>query len=167
MANTFEITFYPKDMVPLLAYQDTPGQGMRQYREFWTFSPAAAETLYSPQFVMPAAYAAGTVYCKLFFTMANTATGNVVFNCAVEAITPADAHNLITDEYFDTENDSASTAVPGTTGYLGTVTITLTNKDSVAAGDLVRLKITRDVADGGDDANSDARVYAVQIYEAA
>jgi len=46
------------------------------------------------------------------------------------------------------------------------VSITLTNADSVAAGDYVRIAINRDADNGSDTATGDAYLLAVEVREA-
>jgi hypothetical protein len=60
--------------------------------------------------------------------------------------------------------NTGSESVPGTPGYLGQVSITLTNNDSLAAGDYFRLSLSRDADDGTNDtATGDLYVLAVEL----
>jgi hypothetical protein len=112
--------------------------------------------------------ASGTVTARVYFIMASATSGKVDFEIAVEAITAGDALDLDTSESFDTVNTGTAPTVPGTAGYLGTMDITLTNKDSAAAGDYVRLSLARDAADGTNDtATGDAYVLLVTLLESA
>ena len=78
-------------------------------------------------------------------------------------IAPGDTLNLTASESWGSAN-SGSAALSGTTAGDGvSVTVTLTNKDSVASGDLVRLAILRDV--DTDDASGDLTLWAVALYE--
>lgn len=118
---------------------------------------------------MPSAYTgSGTLKADIHYMMASATSGTVNFEVSVEAVTAADATDLDAGESFDSVN-SGSATVPGTAGYLGVMTITLTNKDSVAAGDYVRLKLDRDGDDGGSDdtATGDAYVMLVVVREEA
>jgi predicted RecA/RadA family phage recombinase len=47
------------------------------------------------------------------------------------------------------------------------VSVTLTNADSIAAGDLVRVSVTRAVANAADTATGDCYVLAVELRDAA
>lgn len=79
---------------------------------------------------------------ELFFVMATATTGNAQWGVSIEAITPGDASpNLSSADSFDTENTGTAVTVPGTAGLLESQTITLTNDDSIAAGDLVRMRV--------------------------
>ena len=57
--------------------------------------------------------------------------------------------------------------VPGTAGYMEQVSVTLTNADSIAAADLVRVSVARAVANGADTATGDCYVLSVEIRDAA
>lgn len=166
MANTFEITLDPDAFVPDVSL--APDRGLVQGRPYWAFDASSVRTLRSKPFVWPAAYdGGGTLKCDLLLIAESATSGKFDFEISVEAITPADAVDLDAGESFDTANTGDGT-VPGTAGHLMLLTITLTNKDSVAAGDLVRFKIERDADDGTNDtATGDARLLGVRIYEEA
>jgi len=93
-------------------------------------------------------------------------TNGVAFDVAVEAVTPGDALDLDSATGFDTVNASGTIAMIATQGYQTSGTVTLTNADSVAAGDYVRISLARDVADAGDNFAADAYVTLVEIREA-
>lgn len=99
---------------------------------------------------------------------ASATSGTFRFIAALEAITPGDTLDTDAASSFDS-NNSAGASAPGTAGYLTTVTITLTNNDSSAAGDLVRLKLTRDAtgSTGTDDITSDVEVLMVEVRDGA
>lgn len=109
----------------------------------------------------------GTLTLVIFFIMASATSGNVIFRGAIEAVTPADAVDLDATTSFDTANSSGAVAAPATAGFLATATITLTNADSIAAGDYFRLSVDRDAANVSDTATGDAYVLAVEIRDAA
>ncbi len=109
----------------------------------------------------------GALSCVITYMMASATSGNVDFEVAVEAITDADATDLDATTSFDTVNSSGATAVPGTAGYIDQVSITLTNADSIAAGDLVRISVSRDADDGTNDtATGDLYLLAAEVREA-
>lgn len=164
MANTFELSLDADAWVPPSTAH--PDRGVVQNRPYWAFDAATVEGLRSKAFQMPAAYTGtGTLKLDIFYAMANATSGKVDFEASVEAITPDDATDTDAAESFDTAN-AANETVPGTAGYMSVLTITLTNKDSVAAGDMVRIKLERDADDGTDDtATGDARVYGCCVRE--
>lgn len=111
----------------------------------------------------------GTLTVVITYMMASATSGAVGFQAQLEAVSDGDAVDLDTSASFDTANNSASTTVPGTAGYIDQISITLTNADSIAAGDYYRLSINRD-ADGSaitDSATGDAYVLAVELRDGA
>ena len=115
------------------------------------------------QFIMPATYATTmTLTATLLFAMASTQTGTltVKFGVSVMAVTAGDAADIETDS-FDTVNTGTSTLDNNqTAGYLKSLAITLTNKDSVAAGDLVIIKVARDIS---GTATGDVELAGIQL----
>jgi hypothetical protein len=109
----------------------------------------------------------GAVTVVISYAIAAT-TGAVRWQCALEAVTAGDALNLNTTDSFDTDNSGGAT-VPGTTYNLAQQSITMTNADSIAAGDMYRLRVRRDAdgTSGTDDAAGDCYVLAVELRDAA
>ena len=106
-----------------------------------------------------------TLTAYITYAMASATSGTVGFQVAVEAISDGDTVDTDGATSFDTVNNSASTTVPGTAGYIDQISITLTNRDSIAAGDYCRISLNRD-ADGSaitDSATGDAYVLAVEL----
>jgi len=110
-------------------------------------------------FPMPAQYAAGALSLKVYYAMDTATTGDVDLDASVEAIADAELTDV---DSFDTVNSVDGTAVPGTANHRDTVSITLTNKDSVAVGESVRIKLARDIA---DTATGDLWVVGVELQE--
>ena len=107
----------------------------------------------------------GTLTLVITVMMASATTGDTDWDAAVEAVSSADALDLDATTSFDTVNSTDNTTVPGTAGYMQQITITLTNKDSIAAADYVRISLTRDAA--SDTATGDAYVLAAELRDAA
>lgn len=167
MANNFEIGFPASSMI--IPSSGGCGRGVVQNRPYLAFDAAAQESSLTPAIQLPAAYTgSGTLKADIHYMMASATSGTVNFEVSVEAFTEADAVDLDAGTSFDSVN-SGSETVPGTAGYLSVMTITLTNKDSVAAGDYVRLKVDRDGDDAGSDdsATGDAYVLLVVLREEA
>lgn len=102
------------------------------------------------QFTMPNNYASGPTLTV--HGWADTATsGNVLASGRMAAWTPGDTA-AVPAHTFAAANNSSATAVPGTNGYPFSVSITLTNADSVAAGDSVVVYLERLASDGSDTA---------------
>ncbi len=86
--------------------------------------------------------------------MASATSGGIAFDVQVMAVSDGDAQDVDADTYA-TVNSGTVASVPGTAGYLDEVSITLSNDDSVAAGDFVVIRVARDVADAADTAAGD------------
>ena len=111
------------------------------------FDDTTPEIMYW-QFRLPGNYASGPVL-KCQYTMSSATSGTVEFEASIWAISDGDSADVDTESY-DTVNTGSAT-VPGTAGYLDEISITMTNADSMAAGDLVRLQLARDADDGTND----------------
>jgi hypothetical protein len=129
------------------------------------FDASTSETAYWTA-VIPQGWT-GTVTAVISYCMASATSGGVAFDVAVEAVTSGDALDLDATTSFDTVNGGSDSAVPGTAGYMEQITITLSNLDSAAAADYVRISLARDVADVADTATGDCYVLAVEIRDGA
>ena len=134
-------------------------------RPVLAFDTTTSETAYWT-FVAPQGLT-GTITAVISYAMASATSGGVAFDVALEAISSGDATDTDATTSFGTVNAGNDSAVPGTAGYMEQLTITLTNADSVAAADLVRVSVARDVADAADTATGDCYVFAVEIRDAA
>jgi hypothetical protein len=136
-------------------------------RPVLAFDAAVDETCYWT-FIAPQGFT-GTPTLIISYFMASATSGAIGLQAALEAITDGDTVDLDAATSFDSVNNSASTTVPGTAGYIDQISITLTNADSIAAGDYVRVALNRD-ADGSaitDSATGDCYVIAVELRDAA
>lgn len=151
---------------PPTNFPQTLQYGSGDNRLYLAYDASTAEAAYWT-FIAPQGLT-GTLTAIVSFAMASATTGNIILRGYIEAITDGDASpNLASATSFDTANSSATTAVPGTAGLMKQLTITLTNKDSIAAGDLVRFKLDRDAANASDTAAGDCNVLSVEIRDAA
>lgn len=108
-------------------------------------------------------YGSGNLTVDLFWVADNASSGDVIWGTQIAAITPdADSQDVET-KAFATANTVTDSHL-GTTGQrLHKATITVSNLDSLAAGDLVWLKIYRDADAGGDTMANDASLVAVAV----
>jgi hypothetical protein len=135
-------------------------------RPVLAFDASTAETAYWT-FVAPQGLT-GALSAVVTYMMASATSGKVDFTGAIEAVSDNDATDLDAGTSFDTANAITAPTVPGTAGYIDQFTITLTNADSIAAGDYVRLALTRDATDGTNDtASGDCYVLAVELRDAS
>lgn len=111
-------------------------------------------------FVMPADYSSSPVM-KVNYKMASATANDVMIDGRLAAITSGDS----TDgdaKAFGSANTTTQT-VAGTAGYEKTISLTLTNADSVAAGDDVSAYLARVGSNGSDTATGDMEVTMVWI----
>lgn len=93
----------------------------------------------------------------------NAASANSTYwEVSLEAV---GAGESATTDSFATVN-TGNVAMDATQGETSSLSITLTNDDSIAAGDLVRIRVTRDANHASDNFAADAYLYAVEIREA-
>lgn len=142
-----------------------PAWGVRNGQAHLAFDAAADESV-DFRGVMPQHYAGGGVSVILHWRAASATSGDVVWTSAFE---------LQADGGQDTDSDgfasaqSATVTAPGTAGMLDYATISHTNggqMDSVVAGDVFRLRITRDADNGSDTMTGDAELVSVEVREA-
>ncbi len=112
--------------------------------------------------VLPDNYASTPVF-TIYYSMASAnTTDKVDFEVSVMAVTPDDAADIDTDS-FDAVN-AADEVVPDDAGYMSELDIALANADSMAAGDMIFVKVERDADDATDDtATGDCEVRAVVL----
>lgn len=133
-----------------------------QFRNYLGFDTTTSETCYWT-FVAPQGLT-GALTLVVTYRAASATSGTFQFDGSLEAITSADALNTATTSSFDTVNTSAADTVPATAGYVKQVSLTLTNADAISVADIVRLKLSRNIA---DTAAGDIQVLAVELRDAA
>ena len=110
-------------------------------------------------------YDGGGLTVNIHWSADGVTANNVVWNAAIERIG---------DEILDVDGDSfaavqaVTDAAPGTDGFVTVATITFTDgaqMDNLAAGELFRIKITRDADNGSDTMLADAQLHAVVLLE--
>lgn len=132
------------------------GSGNRYYL---SFEPDTDDQSGDFQFMMPFTYNTGQTLTVKLMWVSTVASNNVIWNASIMAMTSGDAALLETDS-FDTAN-ATTTAASGTAGRPVTTSITMTNKDSVAAGDIVTLRITRDADNASDTNTGNAKIAGI------
>lgn len=137
----------------------------RNQRAVLAFDTTTQETVYWTG-VMPRNYAGGNIVVYVTWAADTATSSNIAWDVTFERIT---------DGALDTDSDGFATAqaisagtVPATAGITSTTNVTCTagstGTDSVAAGDVYRLRVRRDVAN--DAATGDAHLFAVELKEA-
>ena len=123
---------------------------------FLAFDPAADEIAFT-RFVATS-YGSGNLTLTILWYADSASSGDVVWSAAIGAITPdTDSQDIETDA-FATANTVTDSHL-GTTGQrVHAAVITISNLDSIAAGDLVQLKLSRTGSSGSDTMTGDALV---------
>jgi hypothetical protein len=115
--------------------------------------------------VMPTNYSGNGLTVRIGWSAETATTGNVVWNASIERTDEA-VLDIDADSFAAAQ--AATGTAPGTSGQVRITTITFTNgaqMDSVVAGELFRIKITRDAANGSDTMTGDAELHFVEIRE--
>jgi hypothetical protein len=108
-------------------------------------------------------YGSGNLTVDIFWYADTATSGDVIFDVGVAAITPNTDSQDIETKAFATVNSVTDTHL-GTTGQrLHTATVTVSNLDSLAAGDYVMLKLNRDANNASDTMTGDAIVVAMRV----
>jgi hypothetical protein len=113
----------------------------------------------------PFAYGSGNIACDVIWyaDTSTTATHGVAWQVAIAAITPSVDTTNVESKAFAT-SQSASTDLGSTNAQkLMKTTITISNLDSIAAGDEVWLSVSRLVSDVADDLTGDAIITSVRL----
>ena len=118
--------------------------------------------------LLPSGYGGGGLTIDIYASAKTATTGNVVWQAAIERI--GDSQLDIDSDSFASFQSSGAVAVPGTSGHVKKFTVTLTNDaqiDSLAAGELFRLKIRRDAdnTSATDDVTGDMELHMVTVRE--
>jgi len=115
--------------------------------------------------VMPRSYAGGGLTVYIHWSASSATSNDCIWDVAFERI--GDSQLDVDGDSFAAVNSVTDTA-PGTTGHVTIANVTFTDgadMDSVAVGELFRLKITRDADNGSDTMTGDAELHAVEIKE--
>lgn len=117
--------------------------------------------------VLPSTYAGGGLTITIFYSAAEASTDVVDWEAAIRRIAD-DAEDLDTTAHTFDYNGVVDTA-PSAVGEVAYATITFTSgadMDSLAAGEMFTLRVTRDpTPDSGTDVTGDASIHAIRIAE--
>lgn len=129
----------------------------------------AEEAVISGEYICPESYGGGTIKADLLVAADTETTNGCVLDIFVEAKTPGtDTLDMETADSWAAANSSGAISFSGTTaGDPIKATVTLTNADSLAAGDVVRFGIRRDTDHASDTATNDVFLYSGRIWEDA
>lgn len=127
------------------------------------FDTTTGETAYFTG-VMPQNYGGGGLTVYLHWAASSATSGTIGWLIAIERI--GDSQQDVDADGFASDQTVSATTVPGTSGHVDITSGAFTSgaqMDSLVAGEMFRLRVTRDVA--GDNASGDAELYAVEIRE--
>jgi len=111
-------------------------------------------------FILHRQYESDPVLKVHYYMAGANTTDDIILACRIAAISDGDAS--VTAKVFDAAN-SATVTVPDDAGTEDVASITITNDDSMAAGDRVMLLLYRDADAGGDTAAGDCIVTGVEL----
>src|SRR5688572_1376931 len=147
--DTMVGTSTPVEAFPVLDFDDTT----QEYADFHGL-------------VMPANYAGGGLTLTIFYSAAEAASDVVKWEAALRRIAD-DAEDLDTTAHTYAYNVVEDTA-PSVIGEVAYAAITFTDgadMDSVAAGELFSLRVSRNPSTSGTDVTGDASIHAIRVSE--
>lgn len=106
------------------------------------------------EFQMPVGFASALV-AVIPFSMASATTGKIDVEVEIMAVAPGDPVNIDIASFDSPNKITGGTTVPGTAGFPEKITLPLINDDSIVAGSLVTVRISRDHDDVNDTATGD------------
>lgn len=125
------------------------------------FDASTDESIY---FTFPAVrYGSGNLTVDVLWYADSASSGDVVWGAALAAITPNTDSQDVETKAFATANTVTDSHLGTTNQRLHLASITVSNLDSVAAGDWCVLRLYRDADSGSDTMTGDAAVVEVRV----
>lgn len=132
-------------------------------RPYLTFDGTAAIESCVWTFRMPQDYASGLTAKIQWSGSASTTTSHTVqWSVYVMALT-ADTDGAADSDSYDSENVVSDDILGTTAKRIQEASLSLSNADSVAAGDYVAIRLLRDYSDAADDLAEDAWVWSFSL----
>ncbi len=125
------------------------------------FDTTTAESIYF--YFQAVNYGSGNLTLDIDWYADTAASGDVVWDAQVAAITQNTDSGDIETKALATANTVTDTHLGTTNQRLHRASITISNLDSIAAGDWCVLKVTRDVGDAADTMAGDASLVGVTL----
>jgi hypothetical protein len=125
------------------------------------FDTTTAEAIYF--YFQAVNYGSGNLTINIDWYADTAASGDVVWDAQLACITQNTDTGDIETKALGTANTVTDSHLGTTNQRLHRAVITLSNTDSIAAGDWCVLKIVRDVADGADTMAGDASLVGVTV----
>jgi len=155
------LTFLPRSFE--LPASDAAAPHVRNQHPTLKFDDATNESVIFSG-IMPRHYGGGGITVYIHYAMSSASSGTVDWDAAFERI--GSGQQDIDSDGFAAAQSADDNTVPGTCGHVAVAPIAFAEgaqMDSIAAGELFRLKITRDAA--SDNAAGDAELVAVELKE--
>lgn len=156
--------------LPVSAAQPVAGATLPQFKQAgssltvdsYSFDAAADEAI---QFQLPKLpnYGSGNLTVKLLWYGDTATSGDVVWGAQLANITPDTDSQDAETKTFATANTVTDSHLGTTAQRVHTCSITLSNLDSLAAGDVTWLKIYRDADNASDTMSGDAQLVGVVV----
>lgn len=115
--------------------------------------------------IMPRHYSGGGITAYVHWCAASATSGDVIWDVSFERI--GEGQQDIDSDGFASVQSVTATA-PGTSGNVDIASIAFTNgaqMDSVAVGEMFRIKVTRDANNGSDNMTGDAQLVCIELKE--
>lgn len=153
-------------ILPLLAAvpdgTNAPALAFSTSRPYLAFDASTDEIIYWT-FRMPQNYASGATLKIEWSGSSSTTTSHTCYwGAAVMAMT-GDIDGAMDSDSYDTENTVADDILGTTAKRIQSASLTLTNADSVAAGDYVAIRFRRDADNASDDLPEDAWLWGLSL----
>jgi hypothetical protein len=114
--------------------------------------------------ILPRNYSGGGITVYVHWAATSAITGTIGWDVAFERI--GDSQQDIDSDGFASAQTVTATTVPGTSGHVDITNVAFTDgaqMDSIAVGEMFRLRVRRDVAN--DSAAGDAELFCVELKE--
>jgi len=114
--------------------------------------------------ILPQHYAGGGITVFVHWSATSATSGTVGWTVEFERI--GDSQQDVDSDGFASAQTVTAVTVPGTSGHVDITSVSISNganMDSIAVGELFRLRIKRDVA--SDNASGDAELHAIELRE--
>lgn len=112
-------------------------------------------------FIVPTNYVNTTApTLEVYYKCVSDTSGTAAFEARVACMSDGDSADADANA-FDTVN-AATASIPGTAGHIDVMTITLTNRDSMAAGDWCIIALNRNIS--ADDVTGDIEFFAADFH---
>jgi hypothetical protein len=157
-----DLVFYPRDNEPPTSNYAT--LDTRNSHPVLDFDTTTGESAIFTG-ILPRSYNGGGLTVEVAYSMTSATTGTCGWTFDLERIGDSQL-DIDGDSFTGSPTTITAVTVPGTTGHVDVVSANVANgaaMDSIAAGEMFRIKITRDVAN--DDAAGDAELHWVRIRE--